>query len=159
MENNDFEGVSVMKVLRPAGSDEFRAAFGIAPSDLMRTAEEYMTRAYAPYSNFPVGAAILLEGGIVEGGCNVENASYGMSLCAERVAMSKAISEGHHKPLAIAVSAMPGVFCPPCGACRQFLSEFNPNLTVVLMNGSKLDLFSLDTLFPCNFVLNDMKNA
>jgi cytidine deaminase len=106
-----------------------------------------------------VGAAILLEGGIVEGGCNVENASYGMSLCAERVAMSKAISEGHHKPLAIAVSAMPGVFCPPCGACRQFLSEFNPNLTVVLMNGSKLDLFGLDTLFPCNFVLNDMKNA
>ncbi|MDR3355036.1 MAG: cytidine deaminase [Synergistaceae bacterium] len=140
-------------------SREFRAAFGIEPLDLMRTAEEYMVRAYAPYSNFPVGAAILLEGGAVTGGCNVENASYGLSLCAERVAMSKAVSEGNRKPLAIAVSALPGVFCPPCGACRQFLSEFNPNLIVVLKNGSKLDLFGLDALFPYSFALNDTKNG
>jgi cytidine deaminase len=154
MENNDSRGVSVL-----AGEEEFLAAFGMRPLDLMRTAEEYMSRAYAPYSNFPVGAAVLLEGGLVVGGCNIENASYGMSLCAERVAMSKAVSDGSRMPLAIAVSALRGIFCPPCGACRQFLSEFNPSLIVVLMNGSRLNLFSLDELFPHSFALNGKKNV
>jgi cytidine deaminase len=148
-----------MEVRRPKDAAEFCAAFGISASDLMGVADKYRARAYAPYSNFYVGAAILLDGGGIVGGCNVENASYGVSICAERVAMSAAVAEGKRRPLAVAVSGMPGVFCPPCGTCRQFLSEFNPNLSIVLMNGAEIELFCLDSLLPLSFKLNDGKDA
>lgn len=121
----------------------------------MKRAREYRARAYAPYSRFSVGAAILMEDGSVVGGCNVENASYGMSLCAERVAMTSAVASGKRTPLAIAVASCEGVFCAPCGACRQFLAEFNPGVEVLLVEDGELKSFRLDTLLPYRFHLDD----
>ena len=98
---------------------------------LMVEAERARGRAYAPYSRFPVGAALLLADGSVVHGCNVENASYGLTACAERVAMWKAVSEGRKGFVAIAITARHGEGAPPCGACRQVLHEFAPGLRVV----------------------------
>ncbi|MDR3331977.1 MAG: cytidine deaminase [Synergistaceae bacterium] len=140
--------------------DEERwARSGIKPLELMASAEEYRSRAYAPYSNFFVGAAILTEDGLVVGGCNVENASYGMSICAERVAMSKAVSEGGGVPIAIAVAGPRGVFCPPCGACRQFLMEFNPGMYVVTQRDGHIESTRLDLLLPSGFKLKECPDA
>jgi cytidine deaminase len=96
---------------------------------LARTA---MKHAYAPYSNFRVGAAILLRDGRVFTGCNVENASYGLTICAERNAVFAAVAASARKPeiLAVAVVNHRGVACSPCGACRQVLAEFGPLATV-----------------------------
>ena len=99
--------------------------------ELMREAVKARGRAYAPYSRFPVGAALLLADGTVVQGCNVENASYGLAACAERTAMWKAISEGRTGFVAIAITAREGEGAPPCGSCRQVLHEFAPNLRVV----------------------------
>ncbi|MFI5371866.1 MAG: cytidine deaminase [Candidatus Eisenbacteria bacterium] len=98
---------------------------------LMREAVVARGRAYAPYSRFPVGAALLLEDGGVVHGSNVENASYGLTACAERTAMWKAVSEGRRGFVAIAITARDGEGAPPCGACRQVLHEFAPHLRVV----------------------------
>ena len=128
--------------------------FGIDRSALMQTADEYRELAYAPYSKFPVGAALLMEDGRVVGGCNVENASYGLSLCAERAAMVSAIADGRRTPLALAVAGPAGVFCSPCGACRQFLSEFGGEaMEVVLMKRGELVSFSLGELLAHPFRL------
>ena len=127
--------------------------FGVDRRGLMEAAKEYRGLAYAPYSKFPVGAAILLDDGRIVGGCNVENASYGLSLCAERVAMASAITGGKCAPLAVAVAGPEGVFCSPCGACRQFLSEFNREMEVVLVDGGELLSFALDELLPHGFRL------
>ena len=93
---------------------------------LLVAARQAASNSYAPYSDFPVGAALLTESGEVISGVNVENASYGLTLCAERSAISKAISEGKRQFKAIAVWAArrPNGSVPPCGACRQVLSEF-----------------------------------
>jgi cytidine deaminase len=130
---------------------EYWSRFGVSPEDLMERAREYSKRAYAPYSGFSVGAALLTENGEVVGGCNVENASYGMSLCAERVAMSGAVLMGCRRPLAIAVAADSNAFCPPCGACRQFLSEFNNDIDVLLCKDGNLTIYRLDSLLPHRF--------
>ena len=127
--------------------------FGIDRGSLMKTANEYREQAYAPYSKFPVGAALLMEDGSVIGGCNVENASYGLSLCAERTAMVSAIAGGRKVPLAIAVAGAEGTFCSPCGACRQFLSEFNEELEIVLLKHGELVSFSLGELLVHRFRL------
>jgi cytidine deaminase len=87
------------------------------------------TNAYAPYSQFAVGAAILCEDGEIVTGCNVENAVYGLAICAERVAVCKTVSEARGKIVAIAVAASP--LASPCGACRQFLAEFNLRMEVI----------------------------
>ena len=87
-------------------------------------------RAYAPYSNFKVGAALLGMTGQVYTGCNVENAAYGPSMCAERTAIFKAVSEGEHEFEAIAVVTENGV--SPCGTCRQVMMEFAPEMTVII---------------------------
>lgn len=93
---------------------------------------------YSPYSNFPVGAALLTEDGSVVLGCNVENVSYGLSVCAERTAISKAVVEGHRKFKAIAITAEMGdKFVGPCGMCRQTLAEFGLNMEVYLAMPSK----------------------
>ncbi len=100
--------------------------------DLVRRAQEAKERAYAPYSNYPVGAALLAASGRVYTGCNVENAAYPQSICAERVAVFKAVSEGDTAFSAIAVVTRDGG--APCGACRQVLTEFSPDM-VVLISG------------------------
>lgn len=105
---------------------------------LLQRAREAEKAAYAPYSNFPVGAAILTEDGTVVSGCNVENASVGLTICAERSAAVTAVSAGHRVFRAVAVSAPRSRLATPCGACRQFLNEFRPrsgDLTLILDDG------------------------
>lgn len=97
---------------------------------LMAEAVEARGASHSPYSRFPVGAALLTESGRVYHGCNIENASFGLTCCAERTAVFKAVSEGEHAFRAIAVSARSGEGAPPCGACRQVLAEFSPDLWV-----------------------------
>jgi cytidine deaminase len=107
----------------------------LADSDhLVAVAREARERAVAPFSNFKVGAALLAKGGRVYGGCNVENASYGLTVCAERVALLKALSEGERVFEMIAVVADTADPTPPCGACRQLLWEYCGDIPVVLAN-------------------------
>ena len=125
---------------------------GMTPEELMEEARTACGAAYAPYSGFPVGAAILTDEGRVFRGSNVENGSYGLSLCAERSAISAMITAGGRHPEAVAVTNCSGDPCPPCGACRQVLSEFNPEIMVVLENGEgSFSFFSLKDLFPMPF--------
>jgi cytidine deaminase len=104
---------------------------------LRRAAQEATQNAYAPYSKFYVGAALLFDDGEVFTGCNVENVSYGLTSCAERNALFRAVSErgGGHKIAAIAVANRNGAPCPPCGACRQVMSEFVTRDAVVTFPG------------------------
>jgi len=104
-------------------------------------------RAYAPYSNFKVGAALIAEDGRVFTGCNVENLSYGLTLCAERVAMGAAVAAGVTRFAGVAVVADTGVPISPCGACRQVLSEFGVPL-VVLANRESVETFTMEDLLP-----------
>lgn len=99
---------------------------------LLKEAEEVLKKAYAPYSNYRVGAALLCKNGKIYTGCNVENASYGDTICAERVAVVKAVSEGEREFKAIVVVTEGERFAFPCGSCRQVLSEFNPELPVMV---------------------------
>ena len=94
-----------------------------------------LERAYVPYSHFPVGAALLCDDGTVFTGCNVENAAYGSCICAERTALVKAVSEGHRDFVRLAVAGRGEDYCWPCGACRQMLYEFAPELTVLVARG------------------------
>ncbi len=105
--------------------------------------------AHAPYSNFRVGAALEDSEGHVHTGCNVENATYGLTVCAERVAVLKAMSEGVRSFRRIAVAADTGTLTPPCGACRQILWEFCGDIEVVLVNPhGKTETLQLKALFP-----------
>jgi cytidine deaminase len=98
---------------------------------LLSAARDVRERAYAPYSHFAVGAALDTGDGHVFVGCNVENASYGLGICAERSAVSAAIAAGYRNFAAIAIAGAEGAVTSPCGACRQVLVEFNPDMTVV----------------------------
>ena len=119
---------------------------------LIEAAINARTKAHAPYSHFLVGAALEAEDGRVFTGCNVENATYGLSLCAERVAVFKAISEGVGKFRRIAVSADTDVLTPPCGSCRQILWEFCGDIEVTLTNlHGKTETLHLKDLFPRPF--------
>jgi cytidine deaminase len=101
---------------------------------LIAAAKHARENAHAPFSNFRVGAAVRAKSGRIYGGCNVENASYGLTCCAERVAIFKAVSEGEHGFDAIAVVADTDSLTPPCGACRQIIWEFCGDVPVVLAN-------------------------
>jgi cytidine deaminase len=103
-------------------------------NSLIEIAMRVRLEAYAPYSGFRVGAALLCDDGRVFTGANVENASYGLSMCAEQVAVSAAVSAGCRHFEMIALVADSGSPCPPCGACRQILSEFGPETMVVMAN-------------------------
>lgn len=119
---------------------------------LLEVAANTRQLAYAPYSHYHVGAALLGESGVVYGGCNVENAAYPMSICAERAALTKAISEGEQKFLAIAVITKDGG--SPCGACRQMLSEFGLDIDVIIADEKgKYTLTTTGDLLPLAFRL------
>src|SRR5487761_2786642 len=100
-------------------------------ADLLARARAARAHAYAPYSKFAVGAALRCADGTIIDGCNVENASYGLAMCAERVAIGAAIAQGKHDFVSIAVAGPDGVTTAPCGACRQVLVEFNPSMLVM----------------------------
>lgn len=123
---------------------------------LLDKAKEVMNNAYAPYSNFKVGAAILTESGDVYTGCNIENASYGATICAERTAAVKAVSEGHRRFLKIAIVSMEGTYTYPCGMCRQFLSEFMAEDGMVIVEDSTegIKKIAFKELLPLSFSLN-----
>ena len=104
--------------------------------ELVERAFSMLERSYAPYSNFPVGAALECADGTVFTGCNVENSAYGSTICAERTAAVKAVSEGHRDDFVrIAIVGNSTDYCWPCGACRQFLFEFAPDLECLIARG------------------------
>ncbi len=105
--------------------------------DLIQTALEAQKNSYSPYSKYRVGAAVLCADGTVYSGCNIENASYPCGICAERTAVSKAVSEGKRKFKKIAVAGSSETVCTPCGMCRQFLYEFAPELEVLCSDSKK----------------------
>lgn len=118
---------------------------------LLEAAHAAAQAAYAPYSNFPVGAALLTGSGRIIRACNVENASYGLTICAERAAVFKAISEREREFRALAL-CLPGG-APPCGACRQVLHEFNPHLPILVggQDGRLVNQYQLEELLPHSF--------
>jgi len=99
-------------------------------------ARQAADNAYAPYSKFKVGAALLTDNGKYFTGCNVENASYGLTLCAERNAIANMVANGHKKFVALAIHAREGTKCYPCGACRQWLYEFGKDADIIVENDS-----------------------
>ena len=118
---------------------------------LMDCAIKSRENAYSPYSHFAVGAALLCEDGTLFEGCNIENASYGLTNCAERTAIFKAVSEGHIKFKALAVVADTEGPCAPCGACRQVISEFEiPQIILANLKGN-YRVVNLDELLPFRF--------
>lgn len=133
----------------------------ISPDDLLNSAREAANRAYVPYSHFHVGAAMLFDGDEVIQSCNVENASYGITICAERAGVVIMVSQGKRNPLAIAVVGSHEdkdeyftSACPPCGACRQALMEFNTNMLVVMASKDGPKVYELKKLLPHSFTLD-----
>ena len=119
---------------------------------LVALSVEMQQRSYVPYSHFPVGAALLCTDGTVFTGCNVENAAYGSTLCAERTALVKAVSEGHTDFAAIAISSQGDDYCWPCGSCRQMLYEFAPTMKVLAARrDGQFRSVTLDQLLPHGF--------
>ncbi len=122
--------------------------------ELMQKAIEVSDNAYVPYSKFPVGACVLTENDKTFSGCNFENASFGLTICAERNAIGSAIAAGETKIKAIAIYSPKMDKCTPCGACRQVLSEFTePDGNVILKIGNELKTYKLSELLPENFKL------
>jgi len=119
-------------------------------AELQQAAEQAQKMAYAPYSKFAVGAALLAADGTIYAGCNVENASYGLTICAERNAIAHAVLCGAKQFIAVAVVTENGV--TPCGACRQVLAEFGPRMTVIVADTrGKQQVYSLAELLPAAF--------
>lgn len=118
---------------------------------LMDCAIKAREKAYSPYSHFAVGAALLCEDGTLYEGCNIENASYGLTNCAERTAIFKAVSEGHIKFKALAVVADTEGPCAPCGACRQVMAEFKIPLIIMGNLMGNIKIVTIEELLPFSF--------
>ena len=142
--------------------DEFAAALPdtlteaeLAP--LVAAAQDAQASAYAPYSNFAVGAAVLLGDGVIFKGCNIENASFGLTVCAERVAVFSAVAAGRMDIVAVAVVTSAPKLCKPCGACRQVITEFSrADSPIVVVSTTRSGLSATETisdLLPDNFTL------
>ena len=128
--------------------------------ELKAAAVAMLDRAYVPYSHFPVGAALECADGTVFTGCNIENAAYSPTICAERCAVAKAVSEGHRDFVRIAIAGTGPDFCVPCGVCRQVLSEFAPNLEVICLSGDGRELHTtLADLLPHGFGPGNLEHA
>ena len=127
--------------------------------ELVTLAFSMLERSYVPYSNFPVGAALLCGDGTVFTGCNVENAAYGSTICAERTALLKAVSEGHKDDwVAMAIAGRGEDYCWPCGSCRQMLYEFAPELKVLVARGDgEFVTTTLAELMPHGFGAKSLK--
>ena len=125
-------------------------------SKLIETAMEQLKFSYTPYSNFKVGASLLTKNGQIYTGCNIENAAYTPTNCAERTAIFKAVSEGHTNFKALAVVADTEGPCAPCGACRQVMGEFN--IPIIIMRNMKgnIKVVSIEALLPFSFSSNDV---
>ncbi len=126
--------------------------------ELIAEASEALKNAYAPYSKFRVGAAVKTDGGTVYRGCNVENSSYGLTNCAERTAIFKAVSDGEREfdSLAIVVESADGLGTP-CGSCRQVLSEFNLSMDVIMANtAGEAEKMSAAELLPKSFAAEQL---
>ena len=118
---------------------------------LISKAKAARNLAQARYSNFKVGAALLTDNNKIITGCNVESSSYGLTICAERVALTKALSEGITAFKAIAIYAKDGALCPPCGACRQLLYDYASNIDIILSDGKEQQIIKLRELLPMPF--------
>ena len=124
-------------------------------TSLREAALRALVNAYAPYSNFRVGAALKTRGGEVVTGCNMENSAYGLAICAETLAVASAVSQGLTDFDEIAIATDDGEPTPPCGACRQVLNEFAPNIRISsYTRDGKEAVWTLDELLPHAFVLN-----
>ena len=127
--------------------------------NLLEQAKEASKLSYSPYSNFPVGACVLFESQKTYSGCNIENASYGLPICAERNAIAKAITEGEtSKITAIAIYSPKQKRCMPCGACRQWICEFaiDGNTKIIIENlEGEIEILTLDEIFPHRFKLDE----
>lgn len=130
----------------------------MSEKDLVKTARSMLDKSYAPYSHFSVGAALECEDGTVFTGCNVENAAYSSTICAERTALVKAVSEGKQTFRRIAIAGSGDKFCWPCGACRQMLSEFSPDLEILVVFGQSntYEKTSLSALLPHSFGADEL---
>lgn len=137
----------------PAGGADIASDSTVA--ELISAASDVRTRAYARYSHFAVGAALLAGDGQVYTGCNVENASYGLAICAERNAVARAVAAGQRVFTVIAVVTENGI--TPCGACRQVLAEFNPQLLVIVADtAGNQRRYRLSELLPAAFGPDDL---
>ena len=120
--------------------------------ELKAAAVAMLDRAYCPYSHFPVGAAVECADGTVFTGCNIENAAYGLTICAERTAIFKAISEGRRDFKRIVIAGKSEDYCVPCGSCRQVMQEFAPQMDVICLNGKgEAKELTLRELLPYRF--------
>ncbi len=123
--------------------------------ELCRKAVDMLDMAYIPYSHFPVGAALECSDGTVYTGCNIENAAYGATMCAERTAIFKAVSEGHRDFVRIVIAGRSEDYCVPCGTCRQVLSEFSPNIEILCVRSDgRYVSYNLKNLLPQAFNKN-----
>lgn len=125
--------------------------------NLIEKAMAARKEAYVPYSGFKVGAALMTEGGEIFTGCNIENASYGATICAERTAFVKAISKGHRNFTALAIVGKEGSYTYPCGICRQFIVEFGRNIKIVVAKTPEdYKIFTIEELLPYGFTGEDL---
>ena len=128
--------------------------------ELALAAHKAKLNAYSPYSKFRVGAAILTENGIIFTGCNIENSSYGLTICAERVAVFNAISSGASKFTALAIVSDDNGFTPPCGACRQVLSDLAGDIDFIMIDSQERSkILKLSFLLPFAFSGNNLKRT
>lgn len=130
------------------------------PQELVMLAVKAREKAYVPYSGFHVGAALIADNGKIYTGCNIENASYGATICAERTAITKAISEGARKIMAIAVSSDSDKATMPCGICRQTIGEFcTSDMPLYLSDkNGQFETYSFDEILPHAFKRSDLLN-
>jgi cytidine deaminase len=128
--------------------------------ELIKKAIEAKNFSHSPYSKFRVGAALLTDNDEIITGCNIENASYGLTICAERTAIFKAYSEGKRKFKSIAISSDDKNFCPPCGACRQIIWELCGDIEVILIDGNQnLKIFKSSDFLPFPFGDENLKGV
>lgn len=158
MEENEKKEMRLMeeKALQMAGISREENASPVSDEELLKLARMAMQNSYSPYSHYAVGAALLCENGRVYLGCNIENASFGITNCAERTALFKAVSEGEREFSAIAISSN-GAAPYPCGACRQALNEFAPAMRVMVIDGEgNVGKTTLPQLLPHGFGPKDV---